>query len=57
MARLTGAELVLNTDSHAPQDLVGIAMGRMIAAGAGMTDEEIERIVQRIPPPFAKCVR
>ncbi len=57
MARLTGAELVLNTDSHAPQDLVGIAMGRMIAAGAGMTDEEIERMFKNSATLLQKCVR
>ena len=34
--------LVLNTDSHAPGDLVDKDMARKIASGAGMTDEEIE---------------
>ena len=40
MARLSGASLVLNTDSHAPQDLVSREMAGKIAAGAGMTHEE-----------------
>ncbi len=44
MARLSGAALVLNTDSHAPEDLVGLELARRVAAGAGMTDEEIGRM-------------
>jgi histidinol phosphatase-like PHP family hydrolase len=44
MARLGGAKLVLNTDSHAPQDLIGIETAREIAAGAGLSNEEIRRM-------------
>ncbi len=40
MARLSGASLVMNTDSHGPQDLVSKEMAVKIAAGAGMTEEE-----------------
>jgi len=42
MARHAGACLVLNTDSHAPQDLTGKEMAIKIATGAGMTVEETE---------------
>jgi histidinol phosphatase-like PHP family hydrolase len=42
MARQSNAPLVLNTDSHAPQDLVTAEMARKIALGAGMTEGEIE---------------
>lgn len=41
MARKTGAKLVLDTDSHAPGDLVTKEMAGKIARGAGMTTEEI----------------
>jgi putative hydrolase len=44
MARMTGAKLVLNTDSHAPGDLVDRPMACRIAAGAGMTGDEIEKM-------------
>jgi len=36
------AGIVLNTDAHAPQDLVNKEMARNIAAGAGMSSKEIE---------------
>jgi histidinol phosphatase-like PHP family hydrolase len=43
-ARKFNVNLVLNTDSHAPGDLIDKNMARKIAAGAGMTDEEIEEM-------------
>ena len=42
LARKFNANLVLNTDAHAPQDLVSKEMARKIAAGAGISSEEIE---------------
>jgi len=42
LARRFGAKLVLNTDSHSPQDLVDKNMAVMIARGAGMDENEIE---------------
>lgn len=42
MARLCKASLVLNTDGHAPCDLLHSGMARKIAEGAGMTAEEVE---------------
>jgi histidinol phosphatase-like PHP family hydrolase len=46
MARRCGASLVLNTDSHGPQDLVPKAMAAKIATGAGMTAEETGRMFE-----------
>lgn len=46
MARESKASLVLNTDSHAPQDLVGRDISVKIAIGAGMTEREIETMFQ-----------
>jgi len=40
MARHSKAPLILNTDSHAPRDLINKEMARNIAMGAGMTEEE-----------------
>ena len=43
-ARRTGAPLVLNTDAHAPSDLIDAAFARVVALGAGMTEEEIDTV-------------
>lgn len=40
-ARLYGAKLVLNTDSHFPEDLVSRDKAKKIARGAGMTNAEV----------------
>ncbi len=44
LARKFNAGLVLNTDAHGPQDLINKEMARRIAAGAGMSNEEIDII-------------
>ncbi|MDH5639103.1 MAG: histidinol phosphate phosphatase domain-containing protein [Nitrospinota bacterium] len=46
MARKTGARLVFDTDTHAPRDLMDMAMARKVASGAGMTGEEIDSMFQ-----------
>jgi putative hydrolase len=40
MARRYGAALVLNTDTHGPQDLVSLEMAGKIAMGAGLTQPD-----------------
>jgi len=45
MARRTGAALVLNTDAHAPSDLIDMGFARTVALGAGLTDEEFRTLV------------
>lgn len=40
MARRTGAPLVLNTDAHAPGDLISESFARVVALGAGLTEAE-----------------
>jgi histidinol phosphatase-like PHP family hydrolase len=42
VARERGAFLVMNNDAHLPDDLVGQDRARKIAAGAGLTGNEIE---------------
>ena len=44
LARLYGASLVLDTDTHGPQDLVSKEMAANIARGAGMVDAEIQQM-------------
>jgi putative hydrolase len=40
VARLSGARLVVNTDTHAPSDMIGQEFARLVALGAGLDDEE-----------------
>ncbi|NOY46235.1 MAG: histidinol phosphate phosphatase domain-containing protein [Deltaproteobacteria bacterium] len=44
VARRTGARLVLNTDAHAPADLIAEPFARTVALGAGMTPAEYEEL-------------
>jgi histidinol phosphatase-like PHP family hydrolase len=46
MALAHGAKLVINSDAHAPGDLVPLAMARKVVLGAGLDDEQ-----------FAQCRR
>lgn len=46
MARTFRVPLVLNTDSHAPNDLVDLDTARKVAWGAGMTASEVREIFQ-----------
>ena len=55
MARQFRAPLIMNTDSHAPEDLVSRNMAEKIACGAGMMETEAskmfensQRLVQRV---------
>jgi histidinol phosphatase-like PHP family hydrolase len=42
IARQAGTRLVVNTDTHTPQDMIGQEMARRVAAGAGLNEAEIE---------------
>jgi histidinol phosphatase-like PHP family hydrolase len=42
IARQAGARLVVNTDTHTPQDMIDQEMARRVAAGAGLNEVEIE---------------
>ena len=44
MALETGASLVLNTDAHAPEDLLTLPQARQIALGAGLSARDVERL-------------
>jgi histidinol phosphatase-like PHP family hydrolase len=43
-AREAGAPLVVNTDTHAPGDLITRAQAERIAKGAGLTDAEVQQL-------------
>ena len=46
LARRFGARLVLNTDAHGPGDLISKEMARRVAAGAGLTQDEINALFE-----------
>ena len=49
MARLVGAKMVIDSDTHAPENLMSEADARIVGAGAGMTPEEVEKAVNVTP--------
>jgi len=42
IARQAGARLVVNTDAHTPRDMIDQEMARLVAAGAGLNETEVE---------------
>lgn len=42
VAQAAGAKLVVNTDAHEPSDLITQETARLVAAGAGLTEDEVE---------------
>ncbi len=42
LAKKTGAKLVINTDSHAPEDLIDEKMSKKIVCGAGLTENDYD---------------
>ena len=49
MARLVGAKMVIDSDTHAPENLMSEADARIVGAGAGMTPEEVEKAINVTP--------
>jgi histidinol phosphatase-like PHP family hydrolase len=47
MAKLAGAKMVVDTDSHAPRDLINMERAIEIAMGAGLTLQEATAIVKQ----------
>jgi histidinol phosphatase-like PHP family hydrolase len=43
LALARGAKLVINSDAHAPGDLVPLEMARKVALGAGLSEEQFEQ--------------
>ena len=49
MARAVGAKRVIDSDTHQPDNLMDEASARVVARGAGMTDEEVELAINVTP--------
>jgi putative hydrolase len=48
-ARAAGARMVVDSDAHAPQDLLTAAFARTVARGAGLSDPEADTTLQVNP--------
>ena len=46
LAQKVGAQLVINTDAHAPQDLIDQDLAKQIVCGAGLTEQDFEIMQQ-----------
>lgn len=59
MARQAGARMVVNTDTHAPGDLIDMETARRIALAAGLSEEEADRALVDTPQEIVKrrCLR
>ena len=42
LAKKTGAKLVINTDAHAPEDLIDKKMAKKVVCGAGLTENDYD---------------
>jgi len=49
LGREAGARFILNTDAHAPADLLTEELALAVARGAGLSDEEIEQVLFENP--------
>lgn len=49
IARLVGARMVIDSDTHAPENLMSEADARIVGAGAGMTPDEVETAINVTP--------
>jgi len=49
MARKVGAEMVVNSDAHAPSNLMDEKAARTVALGAGLTEKEAETALHVTP--------
>jgi putative hydrolase len=57
MARKVDAKMVVNSDAHSPRDLITEERAIHIAMGAGLTRDEAEICVHRIPQDIIRRVR
>ena len=56
MARLVGAKMVINSDTHAPENLMDEDSARKVAFGAGMTRSEVDLAINVTPFDIIKHI-
>lgn len=54
MAQQAGAHMIVNSDTHAPGDLIDLATALQIALAAGLTREEADRALIETPQAIVK---
>ncbi len=52
LARAFGAKLVINSDAHAPSDFMTPEFARRVGLGAGLSEEELERLYEEAKRRF-----
>ena len=57
MARAVGAKMVIDSDTHQPENLMDEAAARVVALGAGMTQEETELAINVTPFEAIRRIR
>ncbi|WP_243546106.1 histidinol phosphate phosphatase domain-containing protein [Pseudodesulfovibrio tunisiensis] len=57
MARKHGAKLVIDNDAHAPRDLIGRELRRVVALGAGLTPEELRAAEANSREIVQRCMK
>jgi len=57
MAREAKARMLVNTDTHAPEDLSSMAFANTVARGAGMAPEEIRDALVTYPEAILKSLK
>lgn len=56
MARAVGAKMIIDSDTHAPENLMDEAAALTVALGAGMTRDEAEEALHKTPYEAARRV-
>ena len=57
VAREAGADIIIDSDAHAPEDLMDESRARTVARGAGMSDAEVERAINATPFEAIRRIR
>lgn len=55
LALQVGAPMVLNSDSHLPEDLLSKEAARKVAVGAGMTVADLDRMLENSRALLSRC--
>ena len=56
LAKKYGAKLIVNTDSHAPGDLMSVERRRKVVIGAGLDESDLEQIIANSEQLLAKLL-
>ncbi|MEN6372585.1 MAG: histidinol phosphate phosphatase domain-containing protein [Armatimonadota bacterium] len=57
LGREAGAKFLINTDAHAPEDLLTEDFAAAVARGAGLTDEEVDETLYQNPKLLLKRIK